>query len=1025
MARVRAQPLPAHQLGVKTESRGGRWVASFCAAALTVIAVAAAPTVAEALVYANMHPIEGYADRLSVVQGGKITFFVHVPSGRTQYTVTYIRYGRNDAAGDTSPEVVQGPVAFSNGRQQNYTDTAYRDGANWVASFEETIPETWSSGLYAAKLSDPATSDTFYVTFVVADLPSQRARIALVASTNTWEAYNHWPGDIEGSFYGDCHGSNVRDTVSFLRPNPWATPLDTEHGGCNASYPFAGQASGHLVAGEVRVARWLQRNGYRYSMLTDWDLARSPGVLDPHVFSAVIVNTHSEYWSQSMYEALRAFYRGGGNIVSLSGNTGFRTVSTDDTVVGQNPSGQLIGNRTMTRLWGAFSPTDVWPQDIQARTFGLASYNYSDTKGTCAPYKVLDASNWIFDGSGAATNELIGTTGEVASSSVVCGVNNAKAASGWEVDRAYDACASQYNLLARGQNTLADPAAEHADVLQMSRVAGGQVFSVGSIMFGQSLMQDARSPQALQRLTPMLNNVLRAFQTLTPAGSFADLNGDSWPDVIGARVDGTLWLYPGTGAGLGPPTEIGSSGWDAFDALATPGDFNADGCPDLVVRQHSDGTLRLYGGDGRIGLIPARQIATGWSIFDQIIGTPDFDGDGYPDLVAHKPTDGSIWLYSWDSLAGRLSRTTQIANGWYTGIVDLIVGPGDFDGDGHADLIARHTDGTLWLLLGNGAGGVYSASQIATGWGSSQVTSIFGAGDFDGDGHRDLIVRRTDGTLWVYRGNGMGGFLGSPYQVASGWKAIKYLGAVDSGSSPPPLPSTSTSTTTTTPSTTSTTTPTSTTTTSTSTPSMTTTTPRTTTSVSTMTAPPPPPTTTTPTTTAVPRTTLSTTTSTQPTTTPSTLIRLGRTVILAPRRQRRGCVRGTLPDRRCSPGAYYSGLTKAVICSPRFRKSSLRNVPQSEEHAVEREYGMQARSYGRTIEIDHIVPLELGGSSVIDNLYPEPGAGPARYHVKDRLENRLRTMVCRGQMPLTAAQRRIASNWEKLYERIFRVRITR
>ena len=109
-----------------------------------------------------------------------------------------------------------------------------------------------------------------------------------------------------------------------------------------------------------------------------------------------------------------------------------------------------------------------------------------------------------------------------------------------------------------------------------------------------------------------------------------------------------------------------------------------------------------------------------------------------------------------------------------------------------------------------------------------------------------------------------------------------------------------------------------------------------------------------------------------------------------------GCVRGTSPDRRCSPGAYYSGLTKAVICSPSFRTSTIRNVPQSEKYAVEIEYGMPARLYGRTIEIDHIVSLELGGSNDIANLYPEPGTGVASYHVKDKLENKLHDLVCSG-----------------------------
>lgn len=151
----------------------------------------------------------------------------------------------------------------------------------------------------------------------------------------------------------------------------------------------------------------------------------------------------------------------------------------------------------------------------------------------------------------------------------------------------------------------------------------------------------------------------------------------------------------------------------------------------------------------------------------------------------------------------------------------------------------------------------------------------------------------------------------------------------------------------------------------------------------------------------------------------STSLTLGRVVLLTTRTRATGCIKGALPDRRCSPGAYYSGLTRAVVCSPTFHTSAVRNVPQSEKYAVEREYGMPAQLYGRTIEIDHIVPLELGGSNDIANLFPEPGAGGANYHLKDRLENRLHVLVCGGVMTLPAAQRRIATNWSALYRSVF------
>ena len=154
-------------------------------------------------------------------------------------------------------------------------------------------------------------------------------------------------------------------------------------------------------------------------------------------------------------------------------------------------------------------------------------------------------------------------------------------------------------------------------------------------------------------------------------------------------------------------------------------------------------------------------------------------------------------------------------------------------------------------------------------------------------------------------------------------------------------------------------------------------------------------------------------------------IDVGTTVLLQTRTRTNGCTLGALPDRRCSPGAYYSKLTRPVICAATFRTSSVRNVPGSEKNQVEIEYGLAPRPYGSTLEIDHIVSLELGGSNDIANLFPERAAAHPGFHVKDVLENKLHTLVCGGQMALRTAQRQIAANWEGLYKEVFGVPPTR
>ncbi|HET8529327.1 MAG TPA: hypothetical protein VFL60_10480 [Gaiellaceae bacterium] len=140
------------------------------------------------------------------------------------------------------------------------------------------------------------------------------------------------------------------------------------------------------------------------------------------------------------------------------------------------------------------------------------------------------------------------------------------------------------------------------------------------------------------------------------------------------------------------------------------------------------------------------------------------------------------------------------------------------------------------------------------------------------------------------------------------------------------------------------------------------------------------------------------------------------TAFVRKRTRTAGCALGVTPDRSCSPGAYDTTRTAAVLCAKTFHTGTVRAVTTGLKHRVEAEYGLAPKSYGRTLEIDHIVSLELGGSNDIANLYPELAPG---YHVKDVLENKLHALVCAGKMTLRSAQRHIAADWTALYARVF------
>jgi hypothetical protein len=120
-----------------------------------------------------------------------------------------------------------------------------------------------------------------------------------------------------------------------------------------------------------------------------------------------------------------------------------------------------------------------------------------------------------------------------------------------------------------------------------------------------------------------------------------------------------------------------------------------------------------------------------------------------------------------------------------------------------------------------------------------------------------------------------------------------------------------------------------------------------------------------------------------------------------------------LPNPGLSPGDVLDVTTKD-ICQPGYSQK-VRDVPQSVKDQVYQEYGIKSHKPG-AYEVDHLISLELGGSNSIRNLWPESYTGLKNAHTKDKLENKLHSLVCNGQLDLKTAQRAIATNWIAAYE---------
>ena len=203
-------------------------------------------------------------------------------------------------------------------------------------------------------------------------------------------------------------------------------------------------------------------------------------------------------------------------------------------------------------------------------------------------------------------------------------------------------------------------------------------------------------------------------------------------------------------------------------APATPfGDFNGDGWPDLIARQTSTGSLYLNRGNGT-AVAGGLRIGTGWNAMNVITRYGDFNRDGHEDVIARESATGALWLYR-GSGAGFSSRV-KVGSGW-SGMREITL-VGDLTGDGYPDLLAvRASTGYLFLYPGRGTS-LGAGRQVGGGW--NAMSELAGVGDFNRDGHVDLIARRSaTGELWLYRGTGSG--VGSGMRVGTGWSGMRDL----------------------------------------------------------------------------------------------------------------------------------------------------------------------------------------------------------------------------------------------------------
>ncbi|MDB4931917.1 MAG: putative integrin-like protein [Myxococcaceae bacterium] len=289
-----------------------------------------------------------------------------------------------------------------------------------------------------------------------------------------------------------------------------------------------------------------------------------------------------------------------------------------------------------------------------------------------------------------------------------------------------------------------------------------------------------------------------------------DVNGDGYADwVVGAaaydRLSGRAWLYYGGATpDAMPDLELTyAMPGDAFGTSVTgAGDLNGDGFADVAVGApqtvgSSVGEVRVfYGGATPNNVVDANLVGAGTNLFGTAVaGAGDFNGDGFADLAVGSPSIGGAGAVAvFAGAAGALNqRLLDVPGAVVAGAGEKLGGAldsaGDVNNDGFGDLVVGAesnaangaTTGRAYLFTGGAppaAAAAVAFSSADTSGGNVRLLGhrVAGAGDVDGDGFDDVLVRAGRAPANVGREGGPGAVFmyrgGAAPAAAPAWTSV-------------------------------------------------------------------------------------------------------------------------------------------------------------------------------------------------------------------------------------------------------------
>ena len=373
--------------------------------------------------------------------------------------------------------------------------------AHWPVTFTLKPNITWVSGMYMVKLT-ASNGLQSYIPFVLRS--SRASDLALIHAVNTDEAYNTWGGTSLYQDFTKTLKATRAYKVSFDRPFVQDT------------------GAGQFFFWEYPMVRWLEKNGYDVSYLSDVDVQNNPYALQNH--RALLIVGHSEYWSKQMSDNLEASINNGVNLGVFAANTLYRQIRYEPRSSNAQPIPERIivcyKDKSVDPVYGLDNDivTVQFRSDpVNRPEQSLLGAMYSSYfVGNSFAWVVADASSWVFAGTGLKNMDSL--PGLV----------------GYEYDRVYTDYPAPPGLDILSASPVIDILKHHdvSNATLYTAMSGARVFDAGTIQWSwgldgnSSLGNSHVVSKAAQTIT---KNILQNFLTAASNSHYPPARNEAQP----------------------------------------------------------------------------------------------------------------------------------------------------------------------------------------------------------------------------------------------------------------------------------------------------------------------------------------------------------------------------------------------------------------------------------------------------------------------------------------------------------------